>query len=135
MIRRPPRSTRTDTLFPYTTLFRSGDDLRLAVGVEDLGIDVDAVEHPRQAQSHLVEVGIGAGVGLDLLRGGKVGLYAESRTGQQHLGDLEQQQGDPATAVRIVGDRLQCEQEDLNLVGAVWRDLLELRVNPRPSPR
>src|SRR3546814_1205451 len=25
MIRRPPRSTRTDTLFPYTTLFRSCD--------------------------------------------------------------------------------------------------------------
>src|SRR3546814_5714209 len=25
MIRRPPRSTRTDTLFPYTTLFRSWD--------------------------------------------------------------------------------------------------------------
>src|SRR3546814_14614605 len=24
MMRRPPRSTRTDTLFPYTTLFRSG---------------------------------------------------------------------------------------------------------------
>src|SRR3546814_18634202 len=30
MIRRPPRSTRTDTLFPYTTLFRS-----LAVGGQD----------------------------------------------------------------------------------------------------
>src|SRR3546814_10908397 len=29
MIRRPPRSTRTDTLFPYTTLFRS-EDFRLA---------------------------------------------------------------------------------------------------------
>src|SRR3546814_2311690 len=28
MIRRPPRSTRTDTLFPYTTLFRSGFDSR-----------------------------------------------------------------------------------------------------------
>src|SRR3546814_19288476 len=28
MIRRPPRSTRTDTLFPYTTLFRSVDGLR-----------------------------------------------------------------------------------------------------------
>src|SRR3546814_20169950 len=27
MIPRPPRSTRTDTLFPYTTLFRSGDSL------------------------------------------------------------------------------------------------------------
>src|SRR3546814_7195246 len=26
MIRRPPRSTRTDTLFPYTTLFRSLDE-------------------------------------------------------------------------------------------------------------
>src|SRR3546814_9911186 len=26
MIRRPPRSTRTDTLFPYTTLFRSIND-------------------------------------------------------------------------------------------------------------
>src|SRR3546814_3605084 len=29
MIRRPPRSTRTDTLFPYTTLFRSVVDERL----------------------------------------------------------------------------------------------------------
>src|SRR3546814_16455873 len=28
MIRRPPRSTRTDTLFPYTTLFRSMGDRR-----------------------------------------------------------------------------------------------------------
>src|SRR3546814_11031229 len=27
MIRRPPRSTRTDTLVPYTTLFRSQDDI------------------------------------------------------------------------------------------------------------
>src|SRR3546814_10986410 len=31
MIRQPPRSTRTDTLFPYTTLFRSG----IAVGRDD----------------------------------------------------------------------------------------------------
>src|SRR3546814_5174685 len=29
MIRRPPRSTRTDTLFPYTTLFRSPDEFRV----------------------------------------------------------------------------------------------------------
>src|SRR3546814_21154064 len=27
MIRRPPRSTRTDTLFPYTTLFRSTNNI------------------------------------------------------------------------------------------------------------
>src|SRR3546814_4066235 len=31
MIRRPPRSTRTDTLFPYTTLFRSPFDRALAL--------------------------------------------------------------------------------------------------------
>src|SRR3546814_12443050 len=34
MIRRPPRSTRTDTLFPYTTLFRS--DRFLAARIGDL---------------------------------------------------------------------------------------------------
>src|SRR3546814_5194511 len=28
MIRRPPRSTRTDTLFPYTTLFRSNEKIK-----------------------------------------------------------------------------------------------------------
>src|SRR3546814_6984548 len=33
MIRRPPRSTRTDTLFPYTTLFRSPDLVPSADGV------------------------------------------------------------------------------------------------------
>src|SRR3546814_6677378 len=34
MIRRPPRSTRTDTLFPYTTLFRSArDGQRIACAV------------------------------------------------------------------------------------------------------
>src|SRR3546814_5744886 len=32
MIRRPPRSTRTDTLFPYTTLFRSYRDRRATDG-------------------------------------------------------------------------------------------------------
>src|SRR3546814_11107610 len=32
MIRRPPRSTRTDTLFPYTTLFRSGDSEKQLAG-------------------------------------------------------------------------------------------------------
>src|SRR3546814_10099980 len=35
MIRRPPRATRTDTLFPYTTRFRSLDnDLTFVVGTE-----------------------------------------------------------------------------------------------------
>src|SRR3546814_3842117 len=44
MIRRPPRSTRTDTLFPYTTLFRS---LRLdgdaaAMQLDQLAADAEA---------------------------------------------------------------------------------------------
>src|SRR3546814_3077532 len=35
MIRRPPRSTRTDTLFPYATLFRSGEVAHLPGGGGD----------------------------------------------------------------------------------------------------
>src|SRR3546814_11034947 len=44
MIRRPPRSTRTDTLFPYTTLFRSGD-MALELGELHVGLLV-AAERP-----------------------------------------------------------------------------------------
>src|SRR3546814_20022801 len=41
MIRRPPRSTRTDTLFPYTTLFRSegGDELEVLELQDDVGAE------------------------------------------------------------------------------------------------
>src|SRR3546814_5353792 len=40
MIRRPPRSTRTDTLFPYTTLFRSlaEDLLRIDLAARDFAM-------------------------------------------------------------------------------------------------
>src|SRR3546814_5598912 len=45
MIRRPPRSTRTDTLFPYTTLFRSSDrslrgteEVERLLGIAGLGM-------------------------------------------------------------------------------------------------
>src|SRR3546814_3923724 len=48
MIRRPPRSTRTDTLFPYTTLFRSfGQALRRidqrVFGIGIAGVDGEAL--------------------------------------------------------------------------------------------
>src|SRR3546814_10712613 len=51
MIRRPPRSTRTDTLFPYTTLFRSaespGEDRRGSPQPGSKGVDlVDHVFRP-----------------------------------------------------------------------------------------
>src|SRR3546814_8411954 len=59
MIRRPPRSTRTDTLFPYTTLFRSiasaptalplleSDVLRTFVGIAESRSE----EHTSELQS------------------------------------------------------------------------------------
>src|SRR3546814_10841964 len=37
MIRRPPRSTRTDTLFPYTTLFRSLEALAVFGEIDGVG--------------------------------------------------------------------------------------------------
>src|SRR3546814_15293316 len=44
MIRRPPRSTRTDTLFPYTTLFRSERQVvALGVAVIELARPADAL--------------------------------------------------------------------------------------------
>src|SRR3546814_9158746 len=67
MIRRPPRSTRTDTLFPYTTLFRShrsavrahqmvARDRRLeqiAVTGRERAVQIAAVgDHPRLVQRH-----------------------------------------------------------------------------------
>src|SRR3546814_3342047 len=42
MIRRPPRSTRTDTLFPYTTLFRSQG--RIGQGTATLLTTVDQID-------------------------------------------------------------------------------------------
>src|SRR3546814_18650066 len=46
MIRRPPRSTRTDTLFPYTTLFRSYNG-----GLPEAWVSINAklVQMPRRA--------------------------------------------------------------------------------------
>src|SRR3546814_3817019 len=50
MIRRPPRSTRTDTLFPYTTLFRSpaavivGALRRVEIAVIALGVGVPDID-------------------------------------------------------------------------------------------
>src|SRR3546814_1095568 len=43
MIRRPPRSTRTDTLFPYTTLFRSPGENRELSFVEIMGCDAGGI--------------------------------------------------------------------------------------------
>src|SRR3546814_13021667 len=58
MIRRPPRSTRTDTLFPYTTLFRSlpaadriDSLLQSRIAAPAFGDDIRSEEHTSELQS------------------------------------------------------------------------------------
>src|SRR3546814_1834561 len=65
MIRQPPRSTRTYTLFPYTTLFRSFRKNRLIVppdrgtrgddGAESAGVRIEHVQGEQAAQRMAVE--------------------------------------------------------------------------------
>src|SRR3546814_1808794 len=50
MIRRPPRSTRTDTLFPYTTLFRSANQKRYRNLASD---GSGSIQAQRQAEAQL----------------------------------------------------------------------------------
>src|SRR3546814_20622476 len=76
IIRRPPRSTRTDTLFPYTTLFRSVTEIGVLffdliydhktrqhkfVGIipRFFGLDLDAVHrvnHHKRSEEHTSEL-------------------------------------------------------------------------------
>src|SRR3546814_8386986 len=70
MIRRPPRSTRTDTLFPYTTLCRSDRHRRGSVAILVLmALDLGDVAF------QLVQVFLGAHRRL----GGMLGLFAQQR--------------------------------------------------------
>src|SRR3546814_5119033 len=78
MIRRPPISTRTDTLFPYTTLFRSGEAFP-AGGVEERVVErLDLLvpettesgpaEHREDVEDHVAFVAsVGAGGEVELL--------------------------------------------------------------------
>src|SRR3546814_10293604 len=52
MIRRPPRSTRTDTLFPYTTLFRSEDAAQQNAHSNTYGKIVSGDSHCDGRQHH-----------------------------------------------------------------------------------
>src|SRR3546814_10973563 len=63
MIRRPPRSTRTDTLFPYTTLFRSAEYDTIAAVKAALRIPVIAngdIDSPHKALQVLRHTGADA---------------------------------------------------------------------------
>src|SRR3546814_2953847 len=72
MIRRPPRSTRTDTLFPYTTLFRSQPGLEIQpgrqveIGVRGPGEAVHATVLATAIRIHrLAEADVGRVVAAD----------------------------------------------------------------------
>src|SRR3546814_1066767 len=66
MIRRPPRSTRTDTLFPYTTLFRSCEKKVEGFGDGERGREIDAAA-----------IGIGRGHARTGADGGELEIAAE----------------------------------------------------------
>src|SRR3546814_1102206 len=80
MIRRPPRSTRTDTLFPYTTLFRSG--LLGHVGQEGLEhvLQVAARLGRDDAEVDLLEIGGMGGAGDPGQRGHRDGGFQKVAT-------------------------------------------------------
>src|SRR3546814_7798403 len=73
MIRRPPRSTRTDTLFPYTTLFRSALwyflDGRWYEGTDDAYVNGNVVQITPQVPGTVVSIGADDG---DLVHAGDV---------------------------------------------------------------
>src|SRR3546814_5566091 len=84
MIRRPPRSTRPDTLFPYTTLFRSACKQRVGWLVGDHAKQAGLVfrfQFPALAQ------GVGAAVAM-ALRDGWVGalIAAQGTRRRRHRG-------------------------------------------------
>src|SRR3546814_17283174 len=80
MLRRPPRSTRTDTLFPYTPLFRSGGDREAVVHAGDL-------DHAVFGPLHRVVGAAMALVHLDRLRadGDAQHLVAEADAEQRNV--------------------------------------------------
>src|SRR3546814_2622333 len=85
MIRRPPRSTRTDTLLPYTTLFRSLHfSLRDLLSVRNIAVPGALVQI---IVATLMGIGIGVALGWCVLAGFVFGL-ALSRS-EEHTSELQ----------------------------------------------
>src|SRR3546814_15454650 len=88
MIRRPPRSTRTDTLFPYTTLFRSvvgAGNVAGAAGAGAAAVDrlVHGGEHRRVLAHAQLVVGAPHGEGLGAAWAVPHGLWKVDRPALQ----------------------------------------------------
>src|SRR3546814_5817498 len=80
MIRRPPRSTRTDTLFPYTTLFRSGSG--------SSATDARAAADLRPAHDHRKVALDTYGNGMNILQCHTVFLLRQRRS-EEHTSELQ----------------------------------------------
>src|SRR3546814_14695424 len=86
MRRRPPRSTRTDTLFPYTTLFRSVFiDEALALLVDEDALDQRLRRVPRQRHEAFVHVDRVRADALAELNAGAVVDGADRRVGTRKM--------------------------------------------------
>src|SRR3546814_10260485 len=87
MIRRPPRSTRTDTLFPYTTLFRSVPERAW-----DLIVTMDDATNEHYSMFFVEEEGIASsfqGMGeVITARGLFSSLYTDRRS-DEHTSELQ----------------------------------------------
>src|SRR3546814_18739780 len=81
MIRLPPRSTRTDTLFPYTTLFRSR-----CVAQAEVGCAVRNLVRVKSALTRRAAMAVGTGKGGDANRRQQV---ARCPVAQAGLGDAD----------------------------------------------
>src|SRR3546814_1991346 len=73
MIRRPPRSTRTDTLFPYTTLFRS---------VIELGADDFAAVNPNTGTAPIFRNALDAQLTTRIYRQNPILVRSEEHTSE-----------------------------------------------------
>src|SRR3546814_4624433 len=89
MIPRPPRSTRTDTLFPYTTLVRSQSLEQLRRSVEDFAEAADAIGDHRLARRPLVgdrRRALDRAIERDLRDAGETDAFERSA---EHTSDLQ----------------------------------------------
>src|SRR3546814_13107552 len=87
MTRRPPRSTRTDTLFPYTTLFRSAletvrDHVMPSLAREGLDEKLVGPRQHRAERLHLQPFAHVAGEAMPLLRAGEKAAHAPRQIGR-----------------------------------------------------
>src|SRR3546814_7837345 len=91
MIRRPPRSTRTDTLFPYTTLFRSQCVANVLLSPPDCRGWAVRVECPtmRRRWCEKSQEGLDPPVPRHHFRGDESGWWAARARSEEHTSELQ----------------------------------------------